>query len=82
MISSVLQSGVQGVKQNLQGMEKAATEIAKVGQPAEESGELRTVDDVVESIVDLKLYENGVKASAKVIKSADETLGTLLDIKA
>ena len=37
---------------------------------------------MTESIVDLKLYERSVEASAQVVKTADETLGTLLDIRA
>jgi flagellar hook protein FlgE len=37
---------------------------------------------MTESIVDLKLYERSVEASAQVVKTADETLGTLLDLRA
>ncbi|HAS76411.1 MAG TPA: flagellar biosynthesis protein FlgE, partial [Marinobacter adhaerens] len=37
---------------------------------------------LVEPIVDLKIYERSVEASAQVVKTADETLGTLLDIMA
>lgn len=38
--------------------------------------------DLIEPILDLKLYERSVEASAQVVKVADETLGTLLDIRA
>jgi flagellar hook-associated protein FlgK len=32
--------------------------------------------------VDLQLYKRSVEASAQVVKTADETLGSLLDIMA
>lgn len=37
--------------------------------------------DLATSIVDLKIGENQVKASAAVIRTADEVMGTLIDIK-
>ena len=41
------------------------------------SGDL---SDLNQSIVDLKVAEYQAKASAEVIQTADETLGTLLDV--
>ncbi len=87
MISNVLSTGLQGIKQGVQGAEKAATRIAQAGQPlADDTGVNEAGSDIfdslIEPIVDLKLYENSVKASAKVVKTADEMIGTLLDIKA
>ena len=38
--------------------------------------------DLASAIVDLKTSELQVKASAKVIQVADETIGTLIDTKA
>lgn len=40
------------------------------------------VPDLNQSIVDLKVAEFQAKASAEVIKSADDSLGTLLDVTA
>lgn len=74
-INSVLSTGVQGVQAGMQRANRAASEIARAGT-AEQGG------DLVTPIVDLKLSELQVKASAAVIKSADEVVGTLIDIKA
>jgi len=75
-INSALQTGVQGVQQGVQGIEKAASEIVRAGTV---DGPAGSNSDVVEPIVDLKLYERSVEASAQVVKTADEVLGTLLD---
>ena len=40
------------------------------------------VPDLNQSIVDLKVAEFQAKTSAEVIKSADDSLGTLLDVTA
>ena len=43
----------------------------------------KNVIDALERMIQhLKLYERSVEASAQVVKTADETLGTLLDIMA
>jgi hypothetical protein len=38
-------------------------------------------DDLVQNIVDLSTEKTAFKADALVLKTADQTLGTLLDIK-
>jgi len=77
-VNSVLQTGLQGVQNGLEGVEKAATEIVRAGTVNGSTGS----NDVVESIVDLKLYERSVKASAQVVRTADEVLGSILDTMA
>lgn len=78
-IGSVLNTGIQGVQTGVRGMEQAAQEIVQAGSSnSTNSG----AGDFVEPIMDLKLYENSVEASAKVIKTADEMIGTLLDTMA
>lgn len=74
-VNSILSTGVQGVQAGMQRANRAAGEIARAGTSAE-GGDLAT------PIVDLKLSELQVKASAAVIKTADEVVGTLIDIKA
>lgn len=76
-ISTTLQTGVQGVQQGIQGMEKAAGQIAQAA-----TGEAGSVGELAAPLVELKLYEQSVEASAKVVKTADEVLGTLLDTMA
>ena len=76
-VNSALQTGLQGVQRGQEGLVQAANEIVQ-----------NTTDDsvdggnIVEPIMDLKLYEQTVKASLQVVKSADEALGTLLDTMA
>lgn len=73
--SSVLATGIQGVQTGMANANEAAGKIARLGT-TEQDG------DFVTPIVELKQSELQVKASAAVIKSADEMLGTLIDIKA
>lgn len=75
---SALSVGVAGVQQGLENATVAAQQVvgATTSRPAE------PVQDIAKPLVDLKQSELQVQASAAVIKTADETLGTLLDITA
>lgn len=72
-----IDSGVSGMRKGLEGIEKAAGEIASA-----DSLEDTSTSSLAESLVDLKASENQVDASAKVVKAVDEMIGTLLDTKA
>ncbi|WP_166254159.1 flagellar basal body rod C-terminal domain-containing protein [Marinobacter salicampi] len=80
-LNNPLSTGLQGVQEGLQGMDNAARRIARGGVDGPQ-GSASGSGDMLEAIVDLRLYERSVEASAQVVKTADETLGTLLDIKA
>ncbi|HET8711036.1 MAG TPA: hypothetical protein VFM32_06660 [Spongiibacteraceae bacterium] len=73
--TGLLSTGVKGVQTGLASANDAAGRIARFGT-TEQDGDLAT------PIVDLKRSELQVKASAAVIKTADEVVGTLIDIKA
>jgi hypothetical protein len=79
-VNSILSTGVQGVQSGLQRASRAAGEIARFGTTDQAGGEQG--GDLATPIVDLKLSELQVKASAAVIKTADEVVGTLIDIRA
>lgn len=81
MISNTLSIGIQGIQDGLQGMENAARKIARGGVDGPQ-GSATGGGDLLEPIIDLKLYQRSVEASAQIVKTADETLGTLLDIQA
>ncbi|MBL3824652.1 MULTISPECIES: flagellar basal body rod C-terminal domain-containing protein [Marinobacter] len=81
MISNTLAVGIQGIQDGMVGMENAARKIARAGTDGPQ-GTAEGAGSLVEPIVDLKIYERSVEASAQVVKTADETLGTLLDIMA
>lgn len=79
MINNLLDIGIQGIQQGMQGAESAARKIARGGADGPEG---TNTGGLLEPIIDLKLYERSVQASAQIVKTADETLGTLLDLKA
>ena len=83
-ISLTLQTGVTGVQRSISGMEQAAQKVASSGAESISSpdGVLSSPSDLVEPLAELKLYEATANASAKVVKTADQALGTLLDINA
>ncbi len=78
-IGSVLQTGINGIQRGVGQANQAASDIAKTG--IDKSNDNVTTD-IAESAVDLKMSEIQVKASAKVVRAADEMLGTILDITA
>lgn len=81
MINNALGIGIQGIQDGMAGMENAARKIARGGADGPQ-GTAEGAGSLVEPMVELNLYERSVEASAQVVKTADETLGTLLDIKA
>lgn len=85
MISNTLSNsfsvGIQGIQDGMAGMENAARKIARGGVDGPQ-GTAEGAGSLIEPMVDLKIYERSVEASAQVVKTADETLGTLLDIMA
>lgn len=66
--------------------EVANTESKAQGQAVTNTGEVQAKNlgeavNLNQEIVNLKVAEHQAKASSEVIKSADETLGTLLDVR-
>ncbi len=81
MINNMLATGIQGVQDGLAGMDNAARKIARGGTDGPQ-GSAGATGALMEPMVDLKLYQRSVEASAQVVKAADETLGSLLDVMA
>lgn len=94
-IQSAFNSGVQGFQKATDSANQAAAEIANaVGYNAEDPAQGQAVNDGIvsqntksgdlsdlnKSIVDLVVAEYQAKASANVVKAADESLGNLLDV--
>jgi septation ring formation regulator EzrA len=95
-IQSAFNTGVQGFQKATEDAERAAASIAsnianspedfgvvqenkvEVTEQKQTGGEPR---DLNQSIVDLRVAEFQAKASAEVVESADESLGTLLDVR-
>jgi hypothetical protein len=74
-INSVLGSGLQGVQNGFSTVNRAAEKIARVDTSENPSG------DLAQSAVSLEQGKRQVEASAKVIETHNETVGSLIDIK-
>lgn len=71
--NSIGQVGLQGLRDSLERAQAAATRVASAGgDPAQ----------LTEAIVDLQAAKLQAGAAAKVVRAADDTLGTLLDVLA
>ena len=84
-VNPMLASGVNGIQNNMRGLEQTAQEIAELNldQPTQDGMQGTRLDnpaDVAEVIVDLKIYQRQVQASAKVVQTADEVMGFLLNV--
>lgn len=74
-VGSVLGNGVAGIHKGLNTLNKASEQIARVGVSPE------PVRDITEGAIDLMRGKIQVQASAKVLDTAHQTLGTLIDIE-
>jgi hypothetical protein len=92
-VNPLLQSGLSGIQTGLKGMNRAAQDIADLNlddrskSPSDNDVIRRNAPpdrlrDAAEAIVDLDVHARQVQASAKVVKTADEILGFLLDVRA
>lgn len=76
MINSVLSTGVSGIQRGYDTLNRSADQIVKVGLSPS-----NTAEDLMSPMVDQVVGKIQVQASAKVIETASEVLGTLIDIK-
>lgn len=90
-ISSAFNAGVQGFQKATGDANKAASNIASnsvinnepilaVEGTRQQNIQTQTQPSLTQSVVDLKVAEYQAKGSAEIIKTADEALGTLLDV--
>ena len=88
MMESARSSGVNGMHAAFKGLKSAAREVAALnGGPDNTSAKAPTsnsddVQDAVDALSQLKLYQRQVQASAKVVETADAVVGFLLDVHA
>jgi len=90
-IPSAFDSGVAGFNQANERAAESAREIAQQQVPVQ-SATVNTTDTevdtaaprntpITESLINLRLAENEARASAKVIETADNVLGSLIDTR-
>ena len=72
-----LSSGVMGIQKGLDGLNRDAAEIASAKQLKNDASA-----DLAKPLTNLVIDKLQVAASAKVVKTAGDTLGTLLDVLA
>lgn len=67
---SATQAGLDGIRRNLEQFDRAAARL---------SGAPRT-GDLAADLVDLQTAKYGVQIGVKVVRAADELVGSLLDV--
>lgn len=70
-VTSAFGNAVAGIQRGMEGMARNADEIARAT-----SGE---GGDIVTPLMESRLNQLQVEASAKVVKAVDDTIGSLLD---
>jgi len=76
-INSGINSSLQGIQKGMQGLSKNAAQIA-----SKDFMEDQGVEGLAKVSVDMMANKNQVEASAKALQIIQETIGTILDIKA
>ena len=77
MVESVTSNALQGLQRAQNGMRRSASDIAR----SNNSLPNENTKDLTRSLVELKQYKNAGVASIKVLETAEEMLGSILDIK-
>lgn len=71
-----------GVRTDAVATETVERDPTTTIQPVEQTARSESTRDLAEPLVELRRQEQIFNASAKVVSTADETLGNLLDTKA
>ncbi|MGE0080226.1 MAG: hypothetical protein AB7U81_02900 [Thiohalomonadaceae bacterium] len=74
-IPPVMQSALQGVRRGIEGLDRSAAAVARAAGSEGQAS-------VVKPLVAAMSHRLQVQASASVLRTVDQTLGTLLDEKA
>lgn len=77
MINSAMQIGFTGMRNAYAGMEQSSQQIASAGR--QEYG--ASMPELLEGMVALKENQQLFDASAKVVTTSNQMLGTLLDLR-
>lgn len=74
---SAFHHGLTGIQRGLDGFNKNAAEIASA-----KTFDKENPGDITRPLVNMKINKLQVAAAAEVIRTMDETLGTIIDIMA
>lgn len=79
-INSLVSSGLAAFQAGQQRIDTAAEAVAGASLPvADASQAVNEVVELTEQLVQMKVGEHAAKAGARMIQSADEALGTLIN---
>ena len=78
-LSSVMQTGLNGMLNSQNNIQQSAEQIVRAGTVDRDTS---TQNDFAEPIVNMKIEQRVFDASAKIVKTADEMLGTVMNIQA
>lgn len=76
-IDSALSSALYGIQKGLTGIDKNSADIASA-----DAFNSKNPADLAQSLVDLQGNRLQVELSARVLKTVDETIGTIIDVVA
>ncbi len=75
-IPDASRSAVEGIREQLERLDRNVTEVAR-----SESGDTFSPGSRERALVEQNEIVNAVRANARSLEAANETLGTLLDVK-
>ena len=79
-IDSLLASGLGAYQAGQQRIETAAEAIASAALPAADNSQaVAEVVELTEQLIQIKVGEHTAKAGARMLQTADEVLGTLIN---
>jgi hypothetical protein len=91
-VNPMLVTGANGMQRGIRELRDVAQDVSELNvrdnpsgvdsESVERGASNDQIDDAAQALVDLKLYQRQVQASAQVVKTADEVLGFLLDVHA
>jgi hypothetical protein len=81
-IPSAFQSAQLGISRGLSGLDRDARVVANGSNTSDASGVTDASDAVTGALVDSLQQRLLVEASARMLSTVDQTLGTLVDVKA
>lgn len=83
-VGSVVNQGLIGMQKSQASMLQSAQQVAQMGttQRSDAAAQPGQSQDLASAMVNMKVQAQVFDSSAKVVKTADETIGTLLDVRA
>lgn len=90
-VNPLMNIGVNAVHAGIKGLQQTAQDVAELNiseqstssrDAASERPLVKNLDQTAEALLDLKLYQRQVESAARIVETADEVLGFLLDTTA